>query len=211
MIIGNILTTEKISIDGYNIISDLSEKNNNLPTLIIGGGVTKAIIGEDNLSILNKKIDNTLFWTFDEKERKVDFEVDIKKFREICLDYIEKQINYIYVDVLHDSRRKLKKIINKIISLKNTISYINNNNMLYIFSDNLVFGVDLNICDFIGIKKEKITNKIKSISVVTLQQNEIFNKCKELIKNNREKIIPYIYYNGTNNENSNLSILRKYR
>ena len=35
MIIGNILTTEKISIDGYNIISDLSEKNNNLHTDII--------------------------------------------------------------------------------------------------------------------------------------------------------------------------------
>ena len=79
--------------------------------------------------------------------------------------------------------------------------------MLYIFGDNLIFGIDLNICEFIGVKKNKIINKVNSISNVTLRQNEIFNICKDLIKNNREKLIPYIYYNGTNNENNNTSVI----
>ena len=57
------------------------------------------------------------------------------------------------------------------------------------------------------IEKNKIIEKVNNISDVTLHQNEIFNICKDLITNNREKIIPYIYYNGTNNKNSNSSII----
>ena len=110
---------------------------------------------------------------------------------------------YLYRCFTH-SKRKIKKILKKIMSLNYVVSYYNNNNMLYIFSENLVFGVDLNICEFIGLSKDKIIDKVNTLSDVTLLQNEIFNKCKDLIKNNREKIIPYIYYNGTNNENSNL-------
>lgn len=206
MIIGNILTTDEISFKEFKTINNLNEKDNNLPTLIVGWELTKDIVDGDKVSILRKKIDDTLYWTFNEKERKVDYEIDILNFKEICLNQIEEQINYIYIDVLHDSKRKIKKILKKIMSLNYVVSYYNNNNMLYIFSENLVFGVDLNICEFIGLSKEKIIDKVNTLSDVTLQQNEIFNKCKDLIKNNREKIIPYIYYNGTNNENSNLSV-----
>lgn len=206
MIIGNILTTDEISFKEFKTINNLNEKDNNLPTLIVGWELTKDIVDGDKVSILRKKIDDTLYWTFNEKERKVDYEIDILNFKEICLNQIEEQINYIYIDVLHDSKRKIKKILKKIMSLNYVVSYYNNNNMLYIFSENLVFGVDLNICEFIGLSKDKIIDKVNTLSDVTLQQNEIFNKCKDLIKNNREKIIPYIYYNGTNNENSNLSV-----
>ena len=206
MIIGNILTTDEISFKEFKTINNLNEKDNNLPTLIVGWELTKDIVDGDKVSILRKKIDDTLYWTFNEKERKVDYEIDILNFKEICLNQIEEQINYIYIDVLHDSKRKIKKILKKIMSLNYVVSYYNNNNMLYIFSENLVFGVDLNICEFIGLSKDKIIDKVNTLSDVTLLQNEIFNKCKDLIKNNREKIIPYIYYNGTNNENSNLSV-----
>ena len=101
---------------------------------------------------------------------------DIKRTRErrlcnpseICLNQIEEQINYIYIDVLHDSKRKIKKILKKIMSLNYVVSYYNNNNMLYIFSENLVFGVDLNICEFIGLSKDKIIDKVNTLSDVTL-------------------------------------------
>ena len=207
MIFGNILTTEDINIEYFNKVEDLSSIKNDLPTLIIGWEETKRIIGEDKVSILHKSINDSLYWTFNQKERKVDFEIDIINFKNICLTQIENKIKYVYVDVLHNSKRKIKKILRKILDLKTTLTYINNKNMLYIFGDNLVFGIDLNICEFIGIKKNKILNKVNGISDVTLHQNEIFNICKDLIGNNREKIIPYIYYNGTNNENSNTSIL----
>ena len=199
MIFGNILTTEDINIEYFNKVEDLSCIKNDLPTLIIGWEETKRIIGEDKVSILHKKINNNLYWTFTQKERKGDFELDITNFKNKCLTQIEDKIKYIYVDVLHDSKRKIKKILRKILDLKTILTYINNKDMLYIFGENLVFGIDLNICEFIGVKKNKILNKVNDISDVTLQQNEIFNICKDLITNNREKIIPYIYYNGKNN------------
>ncbi len=207
MIFGNILTEEDININNLNKIEDINDINNSLPTIIIGWEKTKIIIGEDNVSILHKKIKNDLYWTFNQKERKVDYELDIENFKDVCLNEIENKIKYIYVDVLHDTKRKIKKIINKIIGLEYIITYKNNKNMLYIFGEGLVFGIDLNMCEFIGIEKNKIIEKVNNISDVTLHQNEIFNICKDLITNNREKIIPYIYYNGTNNKNSNSSII----
>lgn len=199
MIIGNIVCSEKMENKKFNLVSDLKEIKNTLPTLIIGWENTKNILGENNVSILKKEVTDNLYWTFNIKERKVDYEVDVETFEEVCYKTIEENINYVYIDVLHDSKRKIKKIFNKILSLPHITTYKNNNNMLYIFGENLVFGVDLNICEFIGIKKQKIIDKVKEITDVTLLQNEIFNKCKDLINNNREKIIPYIYYNGTNN------------
>ena len=199
MIIGNLITNEDIDIDFLNKVENIESINNTLPTLIVGWQETKKNIGEDKVSIIHKKINNRLYWTFTKKERKVDFEKDIINFKNICFNDIEDKINYIYIDVLHYSKSKIKKIIKKILQLKSIITYKNNKDMLYIFGDNLVFGVDLNMCNFIGVKKNKILNKVNTISDVTLQQNEIFNICKDLINNNREKIIPYIYYNGTNN------------
>tara|TARA_B100000963_G_scaffold184546_1_gene160388 strand:+ start:6900 stop:7526 length:627 start_codon:yes stop_codon:yes gene_type:complete len=207
MVIGNIITSENIDIKNYNIINNIDLINNDLPTIIIGWNETKNIVTDKPISILHKKINDNLYWTFTKKERKVDYEKDIINFESICLKFIESKINYIYVDVLHSSKRKIRKILNKIKVFKTIVTYINNRNMLYIFGDNLIFGIDLNICEFIGVKKNKIINKVNSISNVTLRQNEIFNICKDLIKNNREKLIPYIYYNGTNNENNNTSVI----
>ena len=207
MVIGNIITSENIDIKNYNIINNIDLINNDLPTIIIGWNETKNIVTDKPISILHKKINDNLYWTFTKKERKVDYEKDIINFESICLKFIESKIKYIYVDVLHSSKRKIRKILNKIKVFKTIVTYINNRNMLYIFGDNLIFGIDLNICEFIGVKKNKIINKVNSISNVTLRQNEIFNICKDLIKNNREKLIPYIYYNGTNNENNNTSVI----
>jgi len=207
MVIGNIITSENIDIKNYNIINNIDLINNDLPTIIIGWNETKNIVTDKPISILHKKINDNLYWTFTKKERKVDYEKDIINFESICLKFIESKIKYIYVDVLHSSKRKIRKILNKIKVFKTIVTYINNKNMLYIFGDNLIFGIDLNICEFIGVKKNKIINKVNSISNVTLRQNEIFNICKDLIKNNREKLIPYIYYNGTNNENNNTSVI----
>ena len=81
--------------------------------------------------------------------------------------------------------------------------------MLYIFDENLVFGVDLNIIELLGIKKEKVITKITNISNSILLGNEIFNKCRDFMKelNNGEKLIPYIYRNGEYDKNNDLSVV----
>ena len=208
MIVGNIITKEKIKKENFNIFNTLNEVKNDLPTLIIGWGITKEIYG-DKVSILHKKIDDNIYWTFDSKERKVDLETDFINFENYCYNIIGKNIPYIFVDVIHDKKRKIKKIINKINSLQKPISYLTKNNMLYIYGDNLIFGIDLNILGYIGIKKEKIISRINPLVEGTLSENEIFNKCKEIAGkiNNGDKMIPYIYENGKQCKDNDISVI----
>ena len=122
------------------------------------------------------------------------------------MNYINHNLNYIFVDVLHDKPSKIKKIIKKIYSLETIISFLNDK-MIYIFDENLIFGLDLNILEFVGLDINKIKHKIINISEVTLKENEIFNKCIRCVENNNEKIIPYIYRYGTTNKDNHISIV----
>lgn len=206
MFIGNVVIKREFSDKRYNICESYETINTSLPTLIVGWENVKDIFGEENVSILHKNINENTFWTFDIQERKVDYELDIDEFESKCFNFIKNKINYIYIDLLHDNRKKIKKIIKKIYDLKNIISFIDNN-MYYIFDENLVFGLDLNIVEFIGLDKQKIINKINNISSVTLEKNEIFNICSRYVNNNNNKLIPYIYRNGTEYKDNNVSIV----
>ena len=76
-------------------------------------------------------------------------------------------------------------------------AYFSENNMVYIYGDNILFGIDLNVIEYFDNKKEKIIEKIKKINSTTLVDHTIFNKCKYLIykKKNKNRYIPYIYGN----------------
>jgi len=206
MYIGNIVTKDSFSNKKYNICKDITQINDNFITLIIGWSTVKEIYGEENVSIINKKIDDKTFWTFDEKERKVDLEIDLKKFNYQCLDFINKKNNYIFLDLLHDNPKKIRKIIRKIYSLNNIITMVNGD-MVYLFDENLLFGIDLKILSFIGVDTTKIKRKIKQLSKVTLSENEIFNKCMECVEHNNKKTIPYIYRYGTTDKNNHTSVI----
>ena len=84
--------------------------------------------------------------------------------------------------------------------------------MFYVYSDNLIFGIDLKLLKYIGLNCDKIKEKIKSISNVFLSDNEIlieYKKCVETL-NNRVRYIPYLYFirNGKNNTSSVIHIPR---
>ncbi len=102
------------------------------------------------------------------------------------------------MDILHGKSKINKKIIKKILSLNNPIIYISDKNMVYIYGENIIFGVDLNIIEYSSIKKEKILNKIKNLNNNVLVTDEIFNKCKDLLYKikYKNKLIPCIYKNG---------------
>ena len=158
MYLGNIVTTCVIKEDKFRIYPNIESINKDLPTLIVGWDITKELMG-DKVSILHKKINEKLYWTFSPKERKVDYDKDIISFKKLCYNNIGNDIPYVYLDILHGKLHINKKIIQKIYTLTDPISYISKNNMLYIFGENIMFGVDLNICVLIGIKKEQITER----------------------------------------------------
>jgi len=136
----------------------------------------KKIYGE-RVSILHKRIDTFTFWTFSSKERKSEYEVDLDSFVNHCYNEFGEH---------------------KILSLKNPVTYISDTNMVYIYGEGIIFGLDLNVVKLFEDKYEKILNKVKNLENNTLVDLEIFNKCKDLILKlkNKNKYIPYIYEYG---------------
>jgi hypothetical protein len=85
--------------------------------------------------------------------------------------------------------------------------------MLYIYGDKFLFGVDLKLMSYIGIKKDKIKHIIKSKSPVFLEENEILIEYKNYIEElgYQIKFLPYLYSirNEHNNTVSNFYIPRE--
>jgi hypothetical protein len=201
MYIGNIITSSKIEDDNFKVCRKLETIDDSLPTLIVGWEKTKEIYG-DKVSILHKKIDDKTQWTFTTKERKVDYDKDIESFMSKCYSNIGKDINYVYIDVMHDTKKKIKKIIKKIYSLKNPKVYNHLNRMIYIYGDNIVFGVDIEILSYIGIDYNKILTKLSRIPNCLFIDEKIFNIYRGMINkiNGKVRLIPYIYEIENRNE-----------
>jgi len=197
MNIGNIVSSSKINEDNFKLFDEIESVDNSLPTLIVGWAKTKEIFG-DKISILNKKISDNLYWTFLPTERRVDYDNDIIIFKKVCYDNFGSELSYVYIDPIHDKPQKIKKILKKIYSLKESISYFTNKNMLYILGENIIFGVNLEITEFIGIKTNSIITRVVNLRNSVLIDNEIFNKCKEFIKklDNEYKLVPYVVKYG---------------
>jgi len=197
MYFGNIISEKNIVIDGFKIFNNIEDVDNDLPTIIIGWGLVKLLYG-DKVSILHKNINIKTFWTFSEKERKVDFEVDIENFKEYCYNNFGENIPYVYLDFLYGKKNINKKIIKKILSLKESTIYVTENEMVYIYGENILFGVDLNTVNYFQNKKDKVLNRLKSLKNCVLVDSKIFNKYRDFLYKIKDKkrLIPYIIKNG---------------
>ena len=200
MYIGNIVTDTPIKDSDFRVCLSMDVIDETLPTLIVGWKRVKEIYG-DNVSILHKKINERTYWTFNKKERKIDFEKDIESFKEFCIDSFGENIPYVFLDILYGKRRVNYRIIRKLLSLKNPITYIDENGMVYIFSENIIFGIDLNILEFFTGIKDKVIKKLKNIKNNVFANNEIFNNNGSLLikVKNKKRLTPYIM-NILNNE-----------
>jgi hypothetical protein len=199
MYFGNIISDLEIRIDGFKNFNSEQLIDNDLPTIIIGWELTKKIY-TNKVSILHKTINLKTYWTFSAKERKVDYETDIETFKEFCYNNFGNNIPYVYLDILYGKKYNNKKIIRKILSLEKPYIFITENEMIYIFGDNIIFGIDLNVLNYFENKKEKIVQKIKNLKESVLVDSEIFNNYRGFIYKikNKQRLIPYIIKNGNN-------------
>jgi hypothetical protein len=133
--------------------------------------------------------------TFSPKERKVDYDNDLESFFKKCYSKMGEDTHYIYVDLIHDSKKKIKKIIRKIYSLENPKVYIHKGRMVYLYAEGMIFGIDLEIVDYLGIDRGKVITKLHNLSGCRSIDTEIFNKYSNVMTkiNNKVRLIPYLY------------------
>ena len=89
------------------------------------------------------------------------------------------------MDLICDSRKKVRKIIREIYKNEGHFT-ISNNQMLYIYFNKIIIGIDLNQLYYIGIDNSKIMSKLKGSSYKFLYYSEIF-KIGGLPKLNNKK------------------------
>lgn len=194
MKIGNIVSNTDLNVGNeFNVVDSLDNIIKGIPTLIVGYSIVKEIFG-DELDFIERKIGD-IFWTFTKDEQKKYHTPDFNEFINYCFNKKITDTTYIFIDPIQFSKSKIKKIINKIKSIDNIITYLNKKNILYLFGDNLIFGIDLNLIKFIGIDDIKIKKKLKVISKTFLEGDEILIEYNEYLErlNNQTMYIPLLY------------------
>lgn len=211
MKIANIVSNTKINInEEFNLVESMDNIIHGLPTLIVGFDYVNKHYPD--FDILNSEVEPNLYWTFKKTERRDKHEEDLIWFENKVYTDLTKNIKYIFVDPIQYSRKSMIKIIEKIYSLNNAITFLNDN-MVYIYGENLIFGIDLKLLHFIGLDVNKIKYKIKTKSIVFLEDSEILIEYRNYIDELgiQVKFLPFLYFirNEQNNTISNLYFSRK--
>jgi hypothetical protein len=197
MEIANIVSETKINVGPeFNVVSSVDEIIfKNLPTLIIGYNTICDLYGVEKINVLKRNVTDKIFWTFKRNVKRNLYESDLEDFIRFSYNIYIDKISYVDLDVIQFSPQKLLKITRKILNLTNAISYKSEIGVIYIYSENIIFGVDLNTLKYVGLDIEKIENKIKEKSVVFLTGKEILIEYSNHLGRleNDLKYLPFLY------------------
>jgi|TARA_R110000824_G_scaffold106610_21_gene252175 hypothetical protein len=197
MEIANIVSYDSINIGPeFNVVQSMDDIiYKDLPTLIVGYDLAMSYFNKDSINILNKQIDKNTFWTLKRNVKRDVYSNDLESFIRFSYKKYTDNISFVDLDFIQYSKVKMMKVIRKIYSLTNVISYKSNNNVIYLYSGNLIFSIDLSTISFLGLDVDKIEAKVIEKSSVFLKGNEIlieYNNHLERL-NQQIKYIPVLY------------------
>lgn len=193
MIVGNIVSATKINVsDDFNVVKSMDDIIHGLPTLIVGFDI--AVKHFPDLDVITRKASENVFWTFKRTEKREIFEEDIYNFTRFAYRALTDSLTYFFIDPIQLSTKSIKRLLKKLYGLTNPITY-RHDDMVYIYGDGIIFGLDLTLLQFINLKVEKIISKLLIKSQVFLDKNQIFIEYKKRVENldNQVKFIPYLY------------------
>ena len=193
MKIGNIISEEHIKVNNlFSISKSINDLNIEIPTLVIGiDNIEKLNI---KFSYIDRKINETLFWTFSKKEKRTLFEEDLFYFLEYCYNNIKKSKEYIFIDLITNDKSYLIKTFDTINNSSNIVSYLHDD-MLYILINDNILGFNTNQLKFMKKNINKFLTNIRKWSTIFLTKDEIYLKYKNKLNmfNDEVKYIPLIY------------------
>lgn len=198
--IANIVTNEKNTHYGdiYNVVNSCEYIDTVLPTLYIGLNIAKKCI--DNFNILEKHYPSqNCWWTFSKTERRNDYINDTINFQEYVILNALNKIKYEYVNFISYTLKRFKNFISYIKSNNEKLCFLTrDSNFMFIYDIKLkrVFGLSLTLCEYCGVNRHKIIEKIKSNVCNKFVYNTSFLTvdAKKIIGNNTHYILPMYEY-----------------
>lgn len=191
MILGYIVTEKKLkNIDGFvEQVTDIQMADPTKPILIVGW--KKAKEDPRYKTVLDKQLDENVFWTFSKTESRSDFEEDLKEFYSIIYNDILNNIDYYYINIYKLKYSNIKKLYNIILTSGEVKNIYLSKDLLYVPYEGKVLGLSLSILEYCGIPRDKIINKIKSVGINVLEDNGkfIFKLVRQL--GNKKYAVPY--------------------
>lgn len=209
--VANIVSVNSVNVSqDFNVVSSMDNIIHGLPTLIVGYDIVDKLYPD--FDILDIKISENIYWTFKRMENRDKFNEDLDWFVTHVYAELTKDLVYIFADPILLKKQSLVKIIRKIHSLKKIVSYIHDD-MVYIYGEKLLFGVDLRLLKFLGMNVVKLKDKIKRISTDFLGDEDILIEYKNTVETlgNKVRYIPYLFSisNGQNDTTSLVHLPRK--
>lgn len=206
MKIANIVSSQKINVSlDFNVVDSMDKIIHGIPTLIVGFDYVNKHYPD--FDIMERQVEKDLYWIFKKTEKRDDFQMGLDWFVTKMYSDLTKDISYIFVDPLQYHKKTLWKITRKILEIENKISFIYKD-MVYIYGENIIFGVDLKLFKYIGFKIDKLKLKISAKSSVFLGLSDILIEDKNTVEELGIPIryIPYLY-SIRNEQNNTISSL----
>ena len=209
--IANIVSKNSVDVSqDFNVVDSIDNIILGIPTLIVGFDLTESLYPD--FDILDICVKDNIYWTFKKIEKRDKYNEDLDWFITKVYSDLTKDINYIFVDPILLKPKTLIKIVRKIYSIEFLTTYVYND-MLYIYGDKIVFGIDLKLFKFIGFNTKKLKDKIIHISTDFLDDDDILIEYKNIVETlgNSVRYIPYLFNirNGQKNTTSIFHISRK--
>lgn len=182
------------TLDFVDVTDNHGSIDNFIPTLIIGKKKAEEIYGKEKVKVLDKRITHNVSWTFDKIERRNEYERDLKEFNDSLIKTVRKNIKYDFFNIYIEPLSRIKKLISFIKSPKVKYIYIFNNH-IYMYYQNIVYGISLNDIEYLGINKKRILRLLKTNnSNIIIENNDFLSpKMKQIIKDDKI-LVPYLYF-----------------
>lgn len=155
-------------------LSDLESIDKTLPTLYVGWQFLKNYVKfNGEVSVLDKNIiDRFLYWEFSFDENKNesidgvdDFITNVPEY------YFRKKFTYVDLNPVFFSIPDINELF-FILPKEIDKGYNYKNKSLYLLKDNKITMIDLSLYEYFGFNIDDIINRIKSITITYINDNE---------------------------------------
>jgi len=175
----------QLTIDEY-----LNLEDKNVPTLVVGWDLTKTNF--EKPSILRKKINDNLYWTFSTEEKRGVFEDDLKKFILKSYNDFIKGVKFFNIDPILYKINSNEELVEKIKAISGGIAYLYMDKVVYIYHNLNLFSIDLNQLDFIKFDRNIVLSVLKDC--MTFFSDEKQKEFKSELKYLDIKYLPYLIH-----------------